>query len=488
MNARAVLDPHFDTTSPTGENPFFELAPVALWLEDWSGVRELLNSWRLESGAAVREMLLADPERARACASQMRVIRVNPKALELYEASNLEHLTSNLHRIFRDDFLAALPRELGEVWDRGACAETGVNYSLSGRRLDIIVNCRSLSPRADDWSRVLVSMEDITALENARRREASNQRYAQGLFEHSPVSLWVQDFSGIHFLFEGLRTQGIEDFRVFTEVHPEFVARCMREIRIIDVNQRTVGLFAARDKDDLLQRLDQVFRGEMAVSFRETLIDLWKGKLLQEREVVNYALDGSPLYLHLQFSVFPGREDDWSLVQVALTDITARKKAEAYLEFLGQHDSLTKLKNRNCFVDELARMSRARPHAASIVAIDVNGLKEVNDAFGHAAGDNLLRRVGEVLGKAARKPHLACRIGGDEFVILMPGAQAAEAEAMVANLGELLHLNNQFYSSRALSFSIGRATLRAGETIEDTMRRADQRMYEEKKARRRDPR
>ena len=175
-------------------------------------------------------------------------------------------------------------------------------------------------------------------------------------------------------------------------------------------------------------------------------------------------------------------------MQVALTDITARKKAEAYLEFLGQHDSLTKLKNRNCFVDELARMSRARPHAASIVAIDVNGLKEVNDAFGHAAGDNLLRRVGEVLGKAARKPHLACRIGGDEFVILMPGAQAAEAEAMVANLGELLHLNNQFYSSRALSFSIGRATLRAGETIEDTMRRADQRMYEEKKARRRDPR
>lgn len=482
MNSMMAASSKNAPSREIGADPYFEMSPVALWLEDWSAVRELLASWRPENGAAIRDMLLADPERARACADLMRVVRVNQKALDLYGARDLEHLTSNLHLIFRDDFLTALPGELGEVWNRGACAKTGVNYGLSGRRVDIIVNCRSLSARADDWSRVLVSIEDITALETTRRREEANQRYARGLFEHSPVSLWVEDFSAIHFMFEGLRAQGIEDFRVFTEVHPEFVTRCMRDIRIIDVNKRTVDLFAARDKNELLGRLDEAFRGEMETSFRETLVDLWKGKLLHEREVINYALDGTQLYLHMQFSVFPGREHDWSLVQVALTDITARKKAEAYLEYLGQHDSLTKLKNRNCFVDELARMTRARPSAASIIAIDVNGLKAVNDSLGHAAGDDLLRRVGEVLMKAARRPNLACRIGGDEFALLMPGAHAADAEAMLASLGELLHLNNQFYSARTLSLSMGRATLRPGETIEDTMRRADERMYQNKRA------
>ena len=60
----------------------------------------------------------------------------------------------------------------------------------------------------------------------------------------------------------------------------------------------------------------------------------------------------------MQFSVLPGHENDWSLVQVALTDITARKKAEAYLEYLGKHDVLTKLYNRSFYVDELNRLER----------------------------------------------------------------------------------------------------------------------------------
>jgi diguanylate cyclase (GGDEF)-like protein len=331
---------------------------------------------------------------------------------------------------------------------------------------------------------VLVSTEDITALEDARRRNAINERYAQGLFEHSPVSLWVEDFSAIKAMLDELRERGIKDLRVFTEVHPEFVARCLGEIRILDVNRHTVVLFGARDKADLLGRTDAIFRDEMRVSFRETLIDLWNDKLFQQREVVNYALDGSALYLHLQFSVLPGSESDWSRAQVALIDITARKRAEAYLEYLGQHDTLTKLKNRNFYVEELQRISRKTHAIASVIVIDVNGLKTINDVFGHAAGDDLLRRVGEVLAKAAQKPNVAARIGGDEFVVLMPGAEAGEAEAMIANIHALVGLNNQFYQGRPLSLSIGRATTRPGEHIEDAVRRADERMYVEKQAHR----
>ena len=142
----------------------------------------------------------------------------------------------------------------------------------------------------------------------------------------------------------------------------------------------------------------------MEPHFREQLIDLWDGKLFQQREVVNYALDGTKLHLLLQFSVLPSHERDWSLVQVALTDITARKKAEAYLEYLGTHDVLTRTLNRSFYVDELNRLERKGPKPVTIIIADLNGLKTANDELGHGAGDALLRRAGEVFGSLVEKP------------------------------------------------------------------------------------
>ncbi len=71
--------------------------------------------------------------------------------------------------------------------------------------------------------------------------------------------------------------------------------------------------------------MSAVFRDEMELRFRKQLIDLWDGKLFRQREVVDYALDGTKLHLPLQFSVLPNHERDWSLVQVALADIIAAR-------------------------------------------------------------------------------------------------------------------------------------------------------------------
>jgi diguanylate cyclase (GGDEF)-like protein len=219
----------------------------------------------------------------------------------------------------------------------------------------------------------------------------------------------------------------------------------------------------------------------MEKSFREQLIDLWNGNLFQHREVVNYALDGSERHVLLQFSVFPGYEHDWSLVQVALTDITARKRAEAYLEYLGKHDVLTRLHNRAFFNEELNRLERSALRPVSAVMIDLNGLKEANDTLGHDAGDALLRRLGEVLNGVASGRNTVSRIGGDEFAILMPGADRAAAIGMTETAAELLKINNQFYSNLPLSISYGIATSEAGEKLEAVIRRADAAMYEHKR-------
>lgn len=464
------------------DSEMFDLAPISLWLEDFSGVQDLFDEWRAAGVTDLRLHLAADPSRIKACSARIRVLRVNQRTLSLFEAPDLDTLVANLGSVFRDEMLDRHVEELNALWEgQGAFRTNTVNYSLTGRRIDIQMTGRVLPGSEDSLSRVLVAIEDVTDREAARRNLAESENYARGLFAHSPVSLWVEDFSAIKRLLDEIRQIGIDDLRVFTDVHPEFVQRCMSEIRVLDVNQQTLDLFHAPDSGTLLRRLGDVFRDDMERSFREQLIDLWDGKLFQQREVVNYALDGSTIHVLLQFSVLPGHEADWKLVQVALTDITARKKAEIYLEFLGTHDVTTKLYNRAFYVDELNRLERNGVRPVTVIMADLNGLKSANDQWGHAVGDALLRRAGEVLMTVVDKPCCAARIGGDEFALLLPGVDAAGGAAVMDEIRRLIEINNQFYPGLTLSLSMGAATVAFGERIEDVVRRADGAMYEAKR-------
>ena len=202
---------------------------------------------------------------------------------------------------------------------------------------------------------------------------------------------------------------------------------------------------------------------------------------MQTREVINYALDGDLINIHMQFAVLPGYLDTWGLVLVSLVDITARKKAEAYLEYLGKHDALTRLRNRAFYVDELNRISRKGPWPLTIMAMDLNGLKRINDAEGHAAGDAVLRRAGEVLTSAtAGYPYCVARIGGDEFIALMPGCDDRVAAGLQERIESMIEMNNQFYTGQRLSMAIGIASCKAAGDVEAALHEADQAMFREK--------
>ena len=461
----------------------FELAPVSLWVEDFSALRQLFEQWRAQGVSDLRAWLLEQPARIAECAARIEVLQVNRRTLELFEARDLAHLVANLDRVFRDDMHREHLEELVQLWN-GATRYSSqtVNYTLGGRRLDIQLNAHVLPGHEASWGRVLFSIEDLTDRLRAERRLHASEQYARGLFEHSPVSLWVEDFSAVRHLLELLRAQGITDFTTFLRVHPEFIDRCMQEIRVLDVNQQTLNMIGASDLAHLLRNVQHVFRDDMRAHFADQLTDLWNGKLTLQREVINYRLDGQAINAHMQFAVMPGHEHDWAQVLVSLTDITARKKAEAYLEYLGNHDVLTGLRNRTFFADEINRLERKDAWPVSVIMLDLNGLKAVNDELGHAAGDGLLRRAGEVLGKLVDKPQVAARIGGDEFVLLLPDVDAGATRALGQRLLELVELNNQFHQSPRLSFSMGMATRLTGERLEAAINRADQQMYAAKRS------
>ena len=462
----------------------FELAPVSLWLEDFSGLKRILDGWRAEGVKDLRSWLQSDPRRRHACMASLKVLRVNQRTLQLFAATSQDMLVARLSEVFRGDMADSVINELCQLWQGAMGFENQtVNYALDGRRLDVHVRARVLPGHESDWTRVLVSLEDNTARLEAQRAIADNELYSRSLFEHSPVSLWVEDLSSVKRLIDEARSQGIRDFATFIKVHPEFVTRCMQEIRVIDVNNETLRMFGARSKEELLRNTGRIFRDEMHESFSEQLRELWDGKTLQHREVVNYSLTGELVNIHMQFAVMEGHHDRWELVLVSLVDITARKKAEAYLEYLGKHDVLTQLRNRTFYTEELARLARKGPWPLSVLVLDMNGLKQANDQNGHAAGDGLLRRIGEVLAKAVDAPSVVARIGGDEFAVLLPGIEERGAEHVKDRINTLLELNNQFYGGDRglqLSMSIGAASCHSGDQIEAMLLRADQAMYEEK--------
>lgn len=461
----------------------FDSAPISLWLEDYSALKTLFDGWRAEGVTDLQQHLLQDPTRVAQCAQCYKVLKVNQQTLRLFGARDQDELVARLPEVFRGDMMERAMAELGQLWDgQLEIRSQSVNYALDGRRMDVQINIRILAGHEDRWERVMVSLEDVTQQSQANQRLASSEQHARNLFNLSPVSLWVENFSGVKRLMDEVRHSGVRDFRVFLDVHPDFVARCMEKIEVIDVNQHTLDMFAAQDRADLLGKLDLVFKGEMRDSFADQLLDLWNGKTLQTREVVNYALSGELINIHMQFSVMPGHEAHWDMVLVSLVDITARKNAEAYLEYLGKHDALTRLRNRAYYVEELNRISRKGPWPLSVLAMDLNGLKAVNDTQGHAAGDAMLRRVGEVLAEAASGQTSLCmaRIGGDEFVALLPGNDERVAQGLKERIESMLELNNQFYPGQKISLAMGIASCTNAGDVETAIHAADQAMFDAK--------
>jgi diguanylate cyclase (GGDEF)-like protein/PAS domain S-box-containing protein len=161
-------------------------------------------------------------------------------------------------------------------------------------------------------------------------------------------------------------------------------------------------------------------------------------------------------------------------------DLSAQKQREQKLEYLSTHDTMTGLYNRAYFETELLRLDRGRNYPVSVVVADVDGLKQINDNLGHAAGDELLRRAAHVLKSAFRADDIVARIGGDEFGVLLPETDAETIAQAIRRVRQILQKHNEESHAYLLSFSVGFATSRPGFSLIQALGEADSAMYREK--------
>lgn len=180
------------------------------------------------------------------------------------------------------------------------------------------------------------------------------------------------------------------------------------------------------------------------------------------------------------YSAYIGKLPDGQqmIMKVAL-DVTTRKKAEEEIIYLSYHDKLTGLYNRRFHDEEIKRLDTERNLPISIIVGDVNGLKLINDAFGHAKGDQLLQKAATAIRGACRADDIVARWGGDEFVVILPKTKKEEVERIIGRIKELY--SNERVNSINVSISFGWATKKkADQDIFNVLKSAEDNMYKTK--------
>ena len=204
----------------------------------------------------------------------------------------------------------------------------------------------------------------------------------------------------------------------------------------------------------------------------------WRG------EAMGLRLNGSTLPLEISISSVDGG----GLVLV-VRDITERKKLEETLRNSSLKDDLTGLFNRRGLLKQAAPyfdFARRQKESLLLLFIDLDGMKKINDEFGHTEGDNALISTATILNRTFRTSDIIARLGGDEFTVLVTDLNASKEEA-INRLNENLKAYNATNTRHKLAFSIGVATLEPERMtcFEELLEQADQAMYEQKRMKRR---
>ena len=176
--------------------------------------------------------------------------------------------------------------------------------------------------------RVVGIAEDIT------ERKQAEERYRY-IFDTVEVSIWEEDFSAVKAALATLKAQGVQDFSHYFMSHPEQVGELVRQVRVLDVNEATLRMFGAEDKQQFLSALDQTFVPESIEVFAQELCALAEERTSFESEVVVQTLQGKRLNILISIK-FPPPTATSSNVLVSMTDITELRRTAERLQLV--HD------------------------------------------------------------------------------------------------------------------------------------------------------
>lgn len=261
---------------------------------------------------------------------------------------------------------------------------------------------------------------------------------------------------------------------------PESIAILDNQDRVMDINKQFEKLFQYSLEEIKGEYINNIIVPDKLKEEGSNLSNLVLNNQVVEKETIRKRKDGNCLDIFVLAYPIVFKDQQVGIYAI-YRDITDRKAAEKQLRYLILHDALTGVYNRAYFEQQVRRLERECASMVGIIVCDLDGLKLVNDTLGHEMGDRLLKASAKVIRSSLPRDILLCRIGGDEFALLVPDSDQEAIEKICQGIRLAVDNFNQSNQDLSLSLSIGFAMGNLNNIdMKEIFKEADNNMYREK--------
>jgi diguanylate cyclase (GGDEF)-like protein len=463
----------------------FENSPVALQEQDFSEVIKAVESLDT-AGRTLDEYLKEHPDLVFELMQKIRVLDVNRAAIKLLHGHSKDEVLRGIPDLFMKLDVDEVRQQIEVIMERPLNTEHMMNYvTLKGKKIVVLLEWRVFPGAEKMMNRVMVSEVDITEQFKRNRLQTALLQISQ---DANTVETMDLLYRSVHESLKSLMPArncyiALYDSNTQMITFPFFVDEYDQMPPARKFGHGWTEIVINSGKPILISEdMVQTIRDEDANNMGTTPV-CWLGvPLIVEEKTMGVLVVQS--YDH-DTSYTTEDRDLLMIVANQIAMAIYKKQAEEHLIFASTHDELTGLYNRAYYETEISRLSARRDEPVGVIMVDIDGLKYVNDRYGHVTGDELIRASAEILKSAFRVNDVVARIGGDEFAVLLPESTTTVVLQGIERTHSLLEKYNASHTELPIKigFSIGGCATNEKINLADAVQLADRQMYRDKEYR-----